>query len=188
MKGFCLILAFFLLFFLAAPVVAQTGTQRFAACDLCGYCPPNPPPSTWESCRKCIYPEAGTNYDTKDTLKIADPVNNIPPTPYPGRQYTMLGCLGTNLSSFQKEGAAGSVVQLLLNIIFSAVGGISLISLFYGIFIIMTSQANPERLKFGKKVVYGSIVGAVFVFLSVFLVNFIASGILKIPGFGTTSP
>lgn len=184
MKKAFLILLFIFLFFFRFSVSAQTPAPRFAVCDLCGYCPPNQPPSSWEACRKCVYPDANSDPQTKDTLKISDPVVNSPPTPYPGRQYTMLGCVGTNLGGFQQQGAAASVVQIILNIIFSIVGGIALLSLLYGVFIIMTSQNNPERLNFGKRIVYGAIVGVIFTLSSVFIINLLASGILKIPGFG----
>ncbi len=170
---------------LTANVFAQTSAPRYAACDSCGYCPPNPPPASWETCRQCIYPGSSADPQTKDTLKITDSDANSLPTPYPGRQYTMLGCVGTNLGGFQKEGAAASVVQVILNIVFSLVGGIALLSLLYGAFIIMTSQNNPERLNFGKRIVYGAIIGAVFTISSVFIINLLASGVLKIPGFGT---
>ncbi|MBI3366157.1 hypothetical protein HY041_00825 [Candidatus Roizmanbacteria bacterium] len=171
-------------------VSAQTPTSsvRFAACDLCGYCPPNPPPQKWLNCKRCLYPGARDDPRSGDTLKIFDPTTNIPPTPVPGKQYTMLGCIGTNLGTFQKEGAVAGVVQTLLNIVFSIVGGVAFLSLIYGSFIIMTSQSNPERLNYGKRVVYGAIVGVIFSLSSVFLVNLIGSGILKIPGFGSNSP
>ncbi len=182
-----------LLFFLfvgAFSVSAETPTHpvRFAACDLCGYCPPNPPPQKWLNCKRCLYPGARDDPGSGDTLKISDPTINIPPTPVPGKQYTMLGCVGTNLGGFQQEGAAASVVQTLLNIVFSIVGGLAFLSLIYGSFIVMTSQSNPERLNYGKRVVYGAIIGVVFSLSSVFLVNLIGSGILKIPGFGSNSP
>ena len=76
------------------------------------------------------------------------------------------------------------MVQSLLNIVFAMAGGIAFLYLLYGSFIIATSQANPERLNYGKRVVYGAIAGVIFTLGSVFLVKFIASGILKIPGFG----
>lgn len=159
--------------------------NRYAACDLCGYCPPNTLPTNWEKCRQCIYPESLPDPNTKSTLKI-DPTVNAPPTPYPGRQYTMVGCIQSDLGSFKAEGAAASVVQVLLNIIFSIAGGVGLLYLIYGAFLILTSQADPERLNQGKRVIYGAIIGVVFSFSAVFLVNLLATGILKIPGFGGT--
>jgi len=68
--------------------------------------------------------------------------------------------------------------------VFSVAGGIAFLYLIYGAFIITTSQSNPERLNYGRRVVYGAITGLIFTLGSVFIVKFIASGILKIPGFG----
>ncbi len=97
----------------------------------------------------------------------------------------MIGCLRTNLAGgFTERGAAAGVVQTLLNLIFSAVGGIAFLYLLYGAFLVLTSQADPERLNQGKRVVYGAVIGLIFTITSVFLINFIASGVLKIPGFG----
>ena len=165
-------------------VAGQTPTpsSRFAACDLCGYCPPVNPPSNWEKCRLCLYPDASSDPATKDTLKI-DFSTNTGPTPYQGRQYTVIGCIKTDLGSFSQEGAAASVVQILLNVIFSVIGGIAFLYLIYGSFTVLTSQAEPERLNYGKRLIYGAIIGLIFSLLSGFIVKFLASGILKIPGF-----
>lgn len=166
---------------------AQPSGPRFAACDLCGYCPPNPPPQSWPSCQKCLYPDINPDPSVMDSLKV-DELTNLPPAAAPGRQYTFLGCLGGG-GGFTEEGAAGSVVQSLLNIIFAAAGGIAFLYLIYGSFIIATSQADPGRLNYGRRVVYGAISGLIFTLASVFIVKFIASGILKVPGFGeTTNP
>jgi hypothetical protein len=163
------------------PTVAPSG-PRYAACDLCGYCPPGPAPQSWSACQKCLYPNLSSDPSTKETL-VVNPDTNLPPATAPGKQYTFLGCLGGS-NSFNQEGSAGGVVQSLLNIIFSLSGGIAFLYLLYGSFIIATSQANPEKLNYGKRVVYGAIVGLIFVIGSVFIVKFIASGVLKIPGFG----
>ena len=155
---------------------------RNAACDLCGYCPPARLPSSWEKCRQCLYPNASRDPASKQTLKV-DPATNTGPTPQQGRQYTVIGCIKTDLASFSQEGAAASVVQTLLNIIFSMIGGIAFLYLMFGSFTVLTSQAEPERLNYGKRLIYGAIVGLIFSLLSAFIVNFLAKGILKIPGF-----
>lgn len=177
-----IIIILILLATLTAVAQKITAQDRYAVCDLCGYCPPNNPPSTWEKCQQCIYPDASSDPQTKETLRI-DPATNLVPTPRIGRQYTMIGCIRSDLGSFRSEGAAAGVVQALLNIIFSTAGGLAFLFVLYGGFIIATSQSNPERLGYGKKIVYGAIVGLVFTLLSVFIVNLIAGGILKIPGF-----
>jgi hypothetical protein len=164
-------------------VIQEPTGPRYAACDLCGYCPPNTAPQSWPSCQKCLYPNISSDPTTMESL-IIDPETNLPPSPFPGRQHTFLGCLGKGEGGFGEEGAAGSVIQSILNIIFSAAGGIAFLYLIYGSFVVATSQANPEKLNYGKRVVYGAIAGLVFTLASVFIVKFIASGILKIPGFG----
>lgn len=177
------ILIFFalLLFFLNLKNVSF-GQSRYAACDLCGYCPPSQAPSSWQSCKQCLYPNSYNDPTSKDTLLI-DPNSNLPPTPYPGHQYTIIGCISTDLGSFQQEGSAASVVQILLNIIIGLVGGVAFLYLIYGSFVVITSQSDSERLNYGKRLIYGAIIGLIFTLSSAFIINFIASGILKIPGF-----
>lgn len=168
--------------------------ERFAVCDQCGFCisptpsaggaiPFDPAPSNWETCRKCLYPAASTDAGTFETLTI-DPTTNEAPTPQPGRHYTMIGCLSTNSDDFTKPGAAGGVTQALLNVIFSISGGIAFLYLIYGAFFVLTSEGDPDRLNQGKRTIWGAVVGLIFVISSVFLVNLIGAGILKIPGFG----
>lgn len=176
-----LVLGVVLFSLLKAPAVHAD--IRYAVCDLCGYCPPNPPPNNWESCRACIYPAASQNLTVKSTLLI-DPSTNQPPTPMPGKYYTMLGCVGTSLAGFTENGAAGGVVQTLLNFLFVIVGGVAVLYLIYGAFVLMTSQNDPERINQGKRIVFAAIVGVIFCVGSVFLVNLIAGTVLKLPGFG----
>ncbi len=152
-------------------VFSQT---RYAACDLCGYCPPNPAPQSWSSCQKCLYPGISSDPSARESL-IIDPTTNLPIAGAFGKQYTFLGCLG---------GGVGGVSQSILNIIFGMSGGIAFLYLLYGSFIIAISQANPEKLNYGRRVVLGAIIGLIFTIGSVFIVKFISSGILKIPGFG----
>lgn len=178
MKKLLALFLIFLFFFVAlgsSKVFAQNAT-----CDLCGYCPPAPAPSSWASCRSCIYPSASSNPATGGTLKIS---NNVAPTPAPGSYYTMLGCFKTNLTDFTQQGAAGSVVQTLLNTIFSIAGGVAFLYILFGAYQITTSQNNPERLNYGRRMIVGSIIGLIISLSSIFLVNLIANNILKIPGF-----
>lgn len=174
---------FILLLLFLVPVLAFS-QERYAACDLCGFCPPNNPPSNWPDCVQCIYPSANPlDPNTKDTLRIADQINNYPPTPATGKHYTIIGCFNTNLPDFRNPGAAASVSQGLLKLVFGVVGGIAFLYLMYGAFVVLTSQSEPDRLRHGKQIIFGSIIGLIFSLFSLFLVNLIASQILKIPGF-----
>ena len=182
MKMRMLIIVIIFITFIKIITTGVSAQTRYAACDLCGYCPPNLAPQSWPACQKCLYPNINPDPTSMDSLKV-DPETNLPTSPVLGRQYTFLGCIKSS-EGFTEEGAAGGVVQSLLNIVFSMTGGIAFLYLLYGSFVITTSQEEPERLNYGKRVVYGAITGLIFTLGSVFVVKFIASGILKIPGFG----
>jgi len=193
MKKVIVLLSFlFLTFFLSTQVLAITPTTgpRFAACDLCGYCPPNPAPGSWVACQKCIYPGISSDPTTNQSLAV-NPTSGLPITGTPGRMYTFLGCLSSGGGSFSQGGGtgAGGIAQSLLKIVFSTVGGIAFLYLIYGSFVIISSQNEPEKLNYGKRVVWGAIIGLLFSLMSVLIVNLVANQILQIPGFtGTTSP
>ena len=156
---------------------------RYSACDQCGYCPPNPPPESWSNCQKCLYPDINPDPSIMESLQI-DPETNVIIAPAKGHYFTFLGCLSTGAGSFSEEGGAGNVIQILLKTIFSVVGGVAFLYLLYGSFVLATSQNDPEKLNYGKRLVYGAIVGLIFSLTSVLLINFLASQVLKIPGFG----
>jgi len=166
----------FFVFFITKNLSAQ---PRYAVCDLCGYCPPQPAPQSWDSCRNCLYPGISSDPTTKESILI-DPVSNSAPTTVPGKQYTYLGCIGEG-TSFAEEGVGAGVIQPILNILFSAVGGIAFLFLLYGIAVVTTSQADPGKLNYGKRIIYGAIIGLIFSLSSVLIVKTIFSNILKIP-------
>ena len=187
-----------------AAAITPTPMPRFATCDACGLCivggvcsvnlTPTPGqqsqvPGDWKNCVKCLYPDlypqaSNPNPSRCDTLLI-DATTNLPKNPTTaGRQFTMLGCIksGTSLG-FNNQTGASSFVQKLLDVIFSLAGSIAFLYLMYGGFIVLTSQADPERLNYGKRLIYGAITGLIITISSVFIVNLIGSGILHIPGF-----
>lgn len=171
--------------FIAPPQI--NAQDRFGECDRCGYCQGKTPPSSWESCRQCLYPTADKDHKKNDTLKInlrPGDTYNRQATPFPGNYYTQIGCLKTSANDFENPAAAGGITnQLLTKFIFPTVGGLAFLYLIYGAFLIATSQNDPSKLNQGKMVATGSIVGLIFVLSSVFLVSFISSGVLRIPFF-----
>ena len=185
------------------PQFAHLNAQdRFAECDLCGYCKtartaqPGEPtpvlvPGNWNECRQCLYPGTTGPATSNQTLRIDGNPNsstyNAQVTPRPGRYFTQLGCISTsmNINDFSERGAAGNVVTLLLGVIFRIVGGIAFLYLIYGAYVIITAKGIPERLNQGKSIVFGAIVGLIFTFLITMILNLIGNGILRIPGFGT---
>ena len=186
---FILVITIFSLLIVPSIFAADTPIEQFAECDICGYCPKNypTPPGNWGSCVKCVYPTLfegrEPSADIKDTLRI-EPTSQNPPTPYPGHLYTMVGCIQTDLSSFRQDGAAASVVQKFLDFLFQIIGGIAILYFMYGSFLVLTSRGDPERLNHGKQTLYASVAGLVFSLLSLLIVQLLANGILRIPGFG----
>jgi len=197
---FLIIFAFFLLILTPAYTYSAAAPTRYMTCDACGLCPKivngtKPTctvtfvPGDWERCARCLYPNkfpAGQPADPKkcETLVIDDATNLAKIPVAKGRQFTMLGCLsaGTNVGFTDQKGAP-SFVQAMLNVVFSMSGGIAFLYLMYGGYEILISQADPEKLNYGRRLVYGSIIGLIFTLSSVFLVNLIGAGILRIPGF-----
>lgn len=162
--------------------VAAQSEERFAECDLCGYCNGKEPPSRWEECRACIYPEVEGAATDNNTLRV-DEETNLPVQTQKGRFYTQIGCLTTNVKDFTNpEGAAVLVNSILNRLIFPTVGGIALLYLVYGSFVLITSQSNPEKIQQGKSMVMGAIIGLIFTLSVVLIVNVIANNILKAPG------
>lgn len=186
------ILTYFIVISFGLNVQAQS-TERLAQCDLCGYCQGQPPPEDWKQCRDCIYPNASENPKDNDSLRITENVDRsfIQVTPRPGTSYTMIGCLNTNFSDFNifsETNSAGTattpIINRILQILFSIVGALAFLYLLYGAYVLMTSRDNPERVSQGRNIVIGSIIGVVFSLSVTLIVNFIGSGILRIPGLG----
>jgi hypothetical protein len=164
----------------STPAFAQNAT-----CDQCGYCQGAAAPSTWEQCRDCLYPNIHSAATANETLKLdtaEKPFEDIVPTTVPGNYYTGIGCIKSG--GFTKTGSAGAVAQVILNLIFSMAGGIAFLYILFGAFQVATSQNNPEKLNYGKRLIIGSVVGLIISLSAVFLVNLIGNQILKIPGFG----
>lgn len=187
MKKILTILAVcFILFFSSSDVSAQ----RIAECDACGYCHGRTPPENWGDCAQCIYPtQYVINSDPRgnETLKInEDPAAanfNKPPQPASGKYFTQIGCLNTGLTSFTDASAGGGVLNFLLSyLIFPAVGILAFGVIVYGAFLLVTAQGDQFKIEQGKRMVTSAIVGLIFTFSVVLIVNIIGSDILRIPG------
>jgi hypothetical protein len=160
-----------------------------ATCDQCGYCPDpaNPTagvPSNWKECKACLYPAASDDPTTGQTLQISEQgaAGHVGPTPKPGSYFTMIGCISTG--DFTNPSATGGFIKPILNIIFSVAGGIAFLYILYGAFQIATSQNDPEKLNYGKRLIMGAVIGLVFTLSSLFIINLVGGDLLKIPGIG----
>lgn len=152
-----------------------TPASRVNNCDVCGYCEGMAKaPSDWQSCRACVYPQfddkAGANGEVDPFSKIT--LIDAPATDI-YHYYTSLGCISTQ---------PGEFAQQIANVFFGVVGGLAFLTFLYGIGIVATSQGNPERLNYGKRMVYGAVAGLLFAIFSVGIIQFLTSG-LGLPGF-----
>ncbi len=88
---------------------------------------------------------------------------------------TALGCI-----SFDAE--SGGFVRSLLGIIIGLGGGVALLLILYGVFIVTTSAGIPDKLNQGKEIISSAVAGLVFIILAIFLMNLIGIRILALPG------
>lgn len=88
--------------------------------------------------------------------------------------WTAIGCIDTRPQQF-----LGSFLQLALGI----AGGIALLLMVYGAFLISVSAGDPKKSEQGKEIITGVIAGLLFIIFSVFLLKLIGVDILQIPGF-----
>lgn len=64
------------------------------------------------------------------------------------------------------------------------IGGVALLSIIYGAYVIMTSGGNPTQLQKGKSYIFYSIVGLLLAIGGFIVTRIITVDVLHIPGFG----
>ena len=65
----------------------------------------------------------------------------------------------------------------------SLIGGIGIIFIIYGGFILVTSAGDPSRVRMGKEYITYAIVGLLLAIFTMVILQVIGADILKIPGF-----
>lgn len=88
---------------------------------------------------------------------------------------TAIGCISTDATD-------GGFVSSILEIAIGLGGGIALLLMLYGIFLVTTSAGIPDKLNAGKQIIESAIGGLLFIILSIVLLNIIGVKILAIPG------
>ncbi|MCL4354968.1 hypothetical protein M1349_05935 [Patescibacteria group bacterium] len=63
------------------------------------------------------------------------------------------------------------------------IGGVSLLFIIYGAYLIMLSQGNPEKVKNGREYIYFSIAGLLLAVFGYVFIRIVVIDILHIPGF-----
>jgi membrane-bound ClpP family serine protease len=89
--------------------------------------------------------------------------------------WTAVGCIPQDPAS-----AIESLVKIGLGI----AGGVVLIMIIVGAFMLSASQGDPNKVGEAKEIITSAIIGLIFIIFSVTLLQFIGVEILHIPGFG----
>ncbi|MDO8551428.1 MAG: hypothetical protein Q7S03_02000 [bacterium] len=91
--------------------------------------------------------------------------------------FTAIGCIDVS--------SPNSFIAWLLRFALGIGGGIAFLLMLFGVFQIITSSGNPDRLKAGQEQITSAIMGLLMIIFSVFLLQLIGVQILDIPGFHT---
>lgn len=94
----------------------------------------------------------------------------------PTSLWTAFGCVQTSPTG---------MIQSFLRIILGLAGGIVLLVILYGAFLLTTSSGDPKRVQEGQEMITSAVMGILFIIFSVIILQFIGVKLLQIPGFGT---
>jgi hypothetical protein len=86
-----------------------------------------------------------------------------------------VGCIPTDIGSF---------VETYYRWGLGLVGGLSLLFIIMGGYIIMTSRGNPQQLNNGKSYLFYALIGLFLAIFGFLFIEVIAKNLLHIPGFG----
>lgn len=87
---------------------------------------------------------------------------------------TELGCIPTDPVGF---------VAKFYGIGLGLIGGVAVLFIIYGGYIILSSQGNPQNLSRGKDYIMYAVIGLLLAVFGYVFVQIIAVNVLKIPGF-----
>jgi Type IV secretion system pilin len=90
--------------------------------------------------------------------------------------WTAIGCIPTKPES---------VVQTFIKIGLTIGGGVALLMILVGGFMLSVSQGDPKKTQDAKERITSSIIGLIFIIFSITILQFIGVQIFRIPGFGT---
>ncbi|MBP9700640.1 hypothetical protein KBD71_05165 [Candidatus Woesebacteria bacterium] len=141
----------------------DSGNPQSVAFSLCRQADP----ADRDKCLACY----GSNAAQND---IADGLASD--TAAPTALWTAFGCVQTSPTG---------MIQSFLRIILGLAGGIVLLVILYGAFLLTTSSGDPKRVQEGQEMVTSAIMGILFIIFSVIILQFIGVKLLQIPGFGT---
>jgi hypothetical protein len=89
--------------------------------------------------------------------------------------YTAVGCIPST---------ADGIVRSLVRVGLGIAGGVALLMILAGSFMLSTSQGEPKRAGEAKEMITSAVMGLIFIVFSVAILQFIGISLLRIPGFG----
>lgn len=92
----------------------------------------------------------------------------------PTEKVTEVGCIPLDPIGF---------VSKFYSIGLGIIGGVGLLYIIYGGYVILTSQGNPQALNKGKKYIYYAIAGILLAVFGFVFVQVVIVDILHVPGF-----
>jgi hypothetical protein len=93
--------------------------------------------------------------------------------------WTAFGCMPADFSAI--------IGDFIFKIGIGIAGGISFLYFLYGCFLILTSSGNPEKIEEAKQIIVSALSGLLLIIFSVFILQIIGVGILRLPGFEATN-
>lgn len=124
--------------------------------------------------QQCCACSGGTYDSSKNECNLPTKEEGFDPTNQ--GLYTAIGCIPST-----SEGIVTQLVKIGLGI----AGGVALLMILAGSFMLSTSQGEPKRAGEAKEMITSAVMGLLFVIFSVTILQFIGVTILRIPGFGS---
>jgi hypothetical protein len=91
-----------------------------------------------------------------------------------GEKMTEIGCLPTDPIAF---------IARFYGIGLSLIGGVSMLFIIIGGYVILTSRGNPQQLNVGKSYIFYAIVGLLLAIFGFVFVQIIVVDLFHVPGF-----
>ncbi len=98
--------------------------------------------------------------------------------------WTAIGCIPYKTASGDATGGVTLMIRSLMTIGLGIAGGVVVLMVLAGSFLLSTSQGDPKRVEEGKSLISSAVIGILFVIFSVTILRFIGVDVLQIPGFG----
>ena len=149
--------------------------QTQSGCDANSACVTTPPDQNEQTQPYKICDQIPDNVQAANNMSAKQACINCLGPNGDGGIWTAVGCIKSEPTS---------LVQALIRLGLGAAGGVALLSLLAGGFMLSVSEGDPKRVGQAKEMIVASLSGLLFIIFSVTLLQFVGWNILKIPGFG----